>query len=267
MKVETFKLKTKDAASRAIVYFLYHPQGLLPEYVVHALSALRKHATYLHLVVNGTLSANDYQIAEGIVDVVQLRKNIGLDVGAYKDALYAIGDEQVRKFDELILMNYTWYGPMRDFTKLFDEAAKLEVDFWGITKHASIKPNPYTRRGKMPEHIQSHWIAVRNNVLKSRDWKEYWQKMPEIVSYSDSILKHESRFTEYFTRRGFKAEVLFPLQKYGVEHPAFIAAERLILDGCEVLKRRPFFTILYILMRRQLSVGIFWPPPKRQDIL
>jgi rhamnosyltransferase len=98
-------------------------------------------------------------------------------------------------------------------------------------------------------------------MFSSPQWREYWDGMPPITSYVDSILRHESRFTEHFETAGWATEVAFPKTDYSSIHPAFDNADRLLLDGCPVLKRRPFFHApLYldkeaILGRRLLEIA------------
>lgn len=226
---------------RAIFYLLYHPQGALPDYVLYALERLRPHAETLRVIVNGSLEMSDIERLEHIVDTLQLRPNSGLDVGGYQDAIREVGFEELATFDELILMNHTWYGPIGSFKPLFERMDERELDFWGMTDHDAVTPNPITGKGSMRAHLQSHWIAVRQRVLSSEDWRSYWEKMPTIASYTQSILQHESRFTGHFADLGYRWEAAFPKEHYGVDHPAFVCAEQLLLDGCPVLKRRPFF--------------------------
>lgn len=227
--------------NRAIFYLLYHPDGKLPDYVLHKLEHLRKHANYVRVIVNGSLQQKDVLSLEKIVDFIQIRENTGLDVGAYQDAIDEMGFDELSKFDELILMNYTWFGPIGSFDDVFERMEIEEVDFWGMTEHGAVTPNPITGKGTMRSHLQSHWIAVRRSMLSSDSWKKYWQEMPTIENYSESILKHESRFTGYFSDLGFKYKAAFPQEKYGVDHAAFVCADQLMKDGCPVLKRRPFF--------------------------
>ena len=55
----------------------------------------------------------------------------------------------------------------------------------------------------MPEHLQSHFIAVRPRLFNSDDFWSYWQKMELPTSYEQSIIRHETRFTPYFAARGY----------------------------------------------------------------
>jgi lipopolysaccharide biosynthesis protein len=236
---------TKDTAvktRRVIFYLLFDPRGHVDSYIPYKLERLRPFAEEIIVVSNGELTPEGREALSGVADAVWERDNVGLDVGAYQWALDRFGAEHLAEFDELILMNYTWYGPIGSFEPVFDAMAGRDLDFWGMTEHGETTPNPITLEGTMPSHVQSHWIAVRHNMFTSSAWRDYWAEMPVITSYTDSILNHESRFTSHFVSKGFTYQVAFPLENYpGTLHAAFERAQQLLEDGCPVLKRRPFF--------------------------
>lgn len=228
-------------ARRAIIYLFYDRDGVVDDYVPYKLERLRAHAEYILVVVNGQLDASQASKLEAVADTVLQRENSGMDVGGYRAALHELG-ERVSTFDELILMNYTWFGPVGNFDAVFERMDARPVHFWGMTVHGEENPNPITGTGVMRAHLQSHWIAVRAPLLQSDHWREYWATMPEISSYRGSILNHESRFTGHFADLGYAWEAAFPPESYpGTSHPAFESAVQLLRDGCPVLKRRPFF--------------------------
>jgi rhamnosyltransferase len=227
---------------RVIFYLLYDERGNVDDYIPYKLERLRPFAEHIVVIVNGTVTEAGRATLDGVADEVWVRDNIGYDVGGYAMALAQFGEERLSAFDELILMNYTWFGPVRPFEPLFARMNESEVGFWGITDHGPTDPNPVSLKGVMPSHIQSHWIAVRRSLFLSDDWKSYWNEMPAITSYGESILHHESRFTEYFETRGHEYAVAYPHENYAPSmHPAFDNAMTLLDDGCPVLKRRPFF--------------------------
>lgn len=242
-----------DDGKRLIVYLLWDPRGEVDDYVDYKLRSLRPFAEHIFVVVNGTLTDRGRRRLDAVADTVMTRENVGFDVWGYKEALERIGDG-IASYDEVILMNYTWFGPVNPFEPVFDRMNALEVDYWGMTDHAKLRPNPFTRKGVLHAHIQSHWIAVRPSLFLSEDWRRYWDEMPPIVSYTDSILSHESKFTHHFHSRGFEYSVAFPHRNYSTWHPAFFDAEALLDDGCPALKRRPFFHDP-LLLDRQAIIG------------
>lgn len=231
-----------EKGRRVVFYLLFDERGEVDEYITYKLERLRPFAQKIIVISNGPLADSGRAVLEGVADDIWERENVGLDVGGYRFALNRFGHEQLADFDELILMNYTWFGPIGSFEPVFERMNAEKLDYWGMTDHGAVAPHPITGDGIMPTHIQSHWIAVRRSMFTSDEWKSYWTEMPEITSYADSILHHESRFTGHFDALGFRYVVAFPNSDYpDTEHPAIERAQTLIDAGCPVLKRRAFF--------------------------
>lgn len=124
--------------------------------------------------------------------------------------------------------------------------ARPELDFWGITKFHMVPVDPYgiIDCGYIREHIQSHFIAVRKRMLSSREFHEYWENMPKIKSYGESVAYHESYFTHHFASKGYKWDVYVntdDMKKF-TEYPLLKAPKRLMQEKrCPIFKRRSFF--------------------------
>lgn len=227
---------------RAIFYLLWDARGHVDDYVVYALEHLRPYAEQLVVIVNGHITDEGRERLAGVTDEVMQRENVGFDVGGYQEALERFGRERLAGFDEVILTNYTWFGPVRPLAPLFERMDAQGIDFWGITDHGETTPHPFTGEGTMPAHIQSHWIAVRSRVLRSSAWAAYWDEMPPVTSYRTSIMHHEARFTQYFTDAGFIAAVAYPHADYPATlNPSADSAHLLLRDGCPIFKRRVLF--------------------------
>ena len=226
---------------RIVFYMFYDPQGQVDDYVSYKLEQLRKHVEHIVVISNSPLQDAARAKLELVADTVWERENVGFDVGAYKEALDRFGNDNLAEFDELILMNYTFFGPIGSFDPLFEDMDARTLDFWGITEHGEVVPHPRTGEGSMPRHIQSHWIAVRRSLFTSDAFRSYWADMPLITSYDESIDLHEARFTRHFSELGFTFAVAFPEADYPSLHPIFDNAEMILRNGCPILKRRIFF--------------------------
>lgn len=230
------------ADGRRVIFYLFHDsRGDVDDFVPYKLSSLREHADHIFVIVNGTVTPEGRARLEAVADTVWERENKGFDVWGYKTALEHFGAERLADYDELILMNYTWFGPVRPFGPVFDRMGARELDFWGMTDHGGGTPNPFTGKGTMHRHIQSHWIAVRRRMFQSEQWRNYWDEMPMITDYTESVLNHESRFTHHFHEEGFVGEAAFPLDDFPTDHPALLNPDQLMDAGCPALKRRAFF--------------------------
>ena len=228
--------------NRGLVYFHFDPHHQVRDYVVAALSSLRPHADHILLVSNSPISEADRTRLETCCDEILQRPNEGLDAGAYRAGLEHLGWERLADFDELILTNHTYYAPLRPWEEVLARAANWgDISFWGMTEHATMRPHPFLAQRELPRHLQSHWIAVRRRLLTDPAFREYWEQMPPVTSYRDSIQWHESRFTGHFAELGHTWEVAFPVDRYRSENPAIEEAPALLADGCPLLKRRALF--------------------------
>ena len=228
--------------NRGLVYFHFDPHHQVRDYVVAALSSLRPHANHILLVSNSPISEVDRARLATCCDEILPRPNEGLDAGAYRAGLEHLGWERLADFDELILTNHTYYAPLRPWEEVLTRAEDWgDISFWGMTEHAAMRPPPFLAKRELPRHIQSHWIAVRRRLLTDPAFRAYWEQMPPVSSYRDSIQWHESRFTGHFAELDHTWQVAFPVDRYRSENPAIEEAPALLADGCPLLKRRALF--------------------------
>ncbi len=227
---------------RAAFYLFYDPQGRVDDYVLHTLGHLRPHADLVFVVSNTPVDAENRARLETVADTVWVRENVGFDVWAYKESMEQVGTERLGEYDEVLLLNSTFFGPLDSFDAVFAEMdARDDIDFWGITEHGPTRKHPIQRDRPMAAHIQTHWLAARRSLVTSPDWAEYWDEMPVIETYHGSILHHETRFTPWFVERGYTYAASFPAENYGSHHPIMDNPVAMVRDGCPIVKRRSFF--------------------------
>ncbi len=226
------------ARTRLIVYVVYAADGRVDDFVLYALRALRPHATHLTVVVNGFVDEDGQGALRGAADTLLFRDNGGFDIWGYKHAIDHHGPQMAR-YDELVLTNDTWYGPLRPFAPVFERMDATDVDFWGMTEHAAEDPSDGANEG-IPRHLQSFWVAVRRPMLGSPQWREYWRDLPAMPGYWDAVALHELRFTGVFEAAGFRSGAAFPSDDYPPGNTAILLPDLLLRDGCPLLKRRVF---------------------------
>ena len=226
---------------RIAFYLVWDKEGVIDRYIPYCLEKLREHVEHIVVISNGPLSEGGRARLEPVSDEIWERENVGFDVGAYKEALERFGFEQLAAYDELILLNYTFFGPTYPFSEMFEKTETWDVDFWGITEHAEIAPHYFASGGVLPRHIQSHWLTVRKSLLGSSAFRQYWESMPTITSYEQSVDRHEARFAQYFEERGFRWDVVYREADYPNDNPVLDDVVQLTVDRCPIVKRRTFF--------------------------
>ena len=192
---------------RVAIYFFYDKDGVVDRYVNYFLEDFKQNLDRLIVVCNGKLTPEGREEFSKYTNEIIVRENKGFDVWAYKEGIEYIGWDNLKNYDELIMLNMTIMGPIYSFKEMFDEMdSRKELDFWGITKFHKFPVDPWglIKYGYIPEHIQSHFIAVRNPMLTSYEFKQHWEKMRMINTYFESVSYHESIFTKKFNDKGFK---------------------------------------------------------------
>lgn len=242
------KLDQKKRIDRLVIYFFYDADGIVDRYVPYMLEDVRKNCSELFVVCNGKLTPEGHATFLRFTPNILVRDNVGFDVWAYKESLEYYGWDKLAEYDEIIMMNYTIMGPVYPFAEMFEEMDRRDLDFWGITAYNGIPVESYDRNSAgiffWPWHLQSSFIAVRNSMLTSTEFSDYWASMPPVTSYIESIDKHEAFFTKTFCDKGFVCEAYTDaadLKDY-TDNPIIKAPVELIRDHrCPIFKRRSFF--------------------------
>lgn len=240
------KIAGESSVRRLGIFFFYDAQGVVDDYVLTLLDGFQPHVEEFTIVVNGKLNAVGRERLERYTDNLIVRDNKGFDVWAYKTALDSYGWQKLAEYDEVILFNATIMGPVYPFAEMFEAMDRKDLDFWGITKYHKVPKDPFglSPYPYLPEHIQSHFHAYRRSLVTSQQFQNYWDNLPEITSYIDSVGLHESLFTKRFADKGFKWDVYVNTDDlegftYG---PITFAARKLIEQKrCPIFKRRSFF--------------------------
>lgn len=233
-------------ARRLGIFFFYDAEGVVDDYVEVLLADMVKNLSELVIVVNGDLASKSYAKLAAFTDKVILRENVGLDVWAYKTALDSYGWDALSEFDEVILFNMTIMGPVYPFAEMFSEMNQRDIDFWGITHFHQVDYDPFgtTPEGFLPRHIQSHFMAYRRSLVTSKAFQEYWDTMPMMNGYFDSVGKHEAPFTRRFEKLGFVSDVYVNTEDLnGFTYQPILFTPRYLIEEkrCPIFKRRSFF--------------------------
>lgn len=237
----------KDNIRRCGIFLYYDKECKVDDYVINLLKDLKESVEDILVVCNGYIPEETESRFRQVTDQILIRANAGFDVGGYREGMFYLGFQKLCQYDEVVMLNYTFFGPIYPFAEMFDSMAERDLDFWGITGHFRVDPDPYgaNRYGYMPEHIQSHFIVVRRSMLESNEYREFMISMKNPASYTESICDYESIFLKHFTDLGFKGATYCDEAEYEgyVFNPVMFRLKNMIeKKRCPIIKRRSFFT-------------------------
>lgn len=246
--------------NRLAIFFFFDQAGVVDDYVVFLLNDLKRNVDRLLIVCNGLLDPSGRQRLSSITPDLFVRENKGFDVWAYKEGIEHLGWERVSEYDELIMVNSTIFGPLYPFKEMFDAMDTKEVDFWGITKYHEIPFDPLglISYGFMPEHIQSHFVAVRQPMLRSVEFRNHWRKMRVIRTYDEAVAYHEAIFTRKFADMGYTWSVYVDtsdLEGITTYPLMFMPLDLVKNRRCPIIKRKSFFLSYWTLINETCGEG------------
>ena len=125
------------------IYFFYDQDGIVDEYNLVLLRDLKENLEKLLVVCNGALTPEGKARFASVADEVLLRENQGFDVWAYKEGMAHYGWSELSRYDELVLLNFSNYGPVYPLAEMFAAMAEREADFWGIAMRYGFPHDPY----------------------------------------------------------------------------------------------------------------------------
>ncbi|MBD5400730.1 hypothetical protein HDR61_03230 [bacterium] len=232
------------------IYVQYDPTGNVQDYVVHCLRGLMDIVDEILVVVNGTITPAGRRAIEDMGVRVLVRDNVGLDACAWRAGMEYYGYDKVAEYDNLLLVNNSFYGPIYPFSEMWNQMCARDCDFWGINRHCETGRQllPYDTSAVVLEHIQSYWLVFKQRVLKSPDFKQYWQNIPCYNDFMQAVAYGECRLTRYFESRGFKSDTYMNFEKYNgivADDPILLTDVQVINDRMPIIKRKFFCNCEY----------------------
>ena len=191
---------------RLAVYCFYDRDGIVDDYVIYFLNELRKAVSWICCVVNGKLNDNGRKSLQEYADEVIERANEGLDAGAFAFVVKS-RYEEIRKYDELILCNNSFFGPLYPLSDVFSEmyGRPEKYDFWGMTIHPRAE-GVIHKSQKLPyvnSHVQSYFIVFTQKVINSDVFINFFRSLPEIHEFYEAVCLYELELTHVLSEAGF----------------------------------------------------------------
>lgn len=226
------------------IFVFYDQDGIVDESEEYLLGSFQSIIDRLIILVNGKIKEDSYQTLQRYSNDIICRPNEGYDGGAYKDFFLNILDWSIlQDYDELLLVNDTFYGPFYSWNLVFDRMKSISVDFWGLTKHLAF----YSPMVKMdvPECIQSYFLVFRKRLFTNDVFRKFWAEMGQLRTFADVVIRFENAMTAFFADAGFSYSAytdLFPDLEYlkYKEYSAFGTFCYYLLKDCQfpILKKR-----------------------------
>lgn len=229
----------KHVVRRLGIFVFYDAVGIVDLYVEQLLESLQAQISKLIIVVNGNITDKSKQALLKFSDDIFIRENKGFDAGAYRDVfLKFLPDTELSKWDEIVLFNDTFYGPISSWNLVFDKMEMENADFWGLSRY----------RGKdHPSHIQSFFLVCKKKMISDSAFQTFWQGLSYPTTHLEAVENFEIRFSTYFQERNFNGKAY--------------------TDICNWKDENKYEGVVYYTMAYELISEMYFPVVKRSVFL
>lgn len=204
------KKQANRSPKRIAIYVIYDKDGILDGYRKYYLQELRKVVDCIVGVVSGTLTPESRKELEELTDDFFVRENVGLLAYSWIDGIAHIGWDELYKYDELLMLNDSFFGPFYPLSDMMDAAEKSDADFYGAMKNFEEKS--YTQIAGRPMkhgHFRGsicYFYIIKERLLHSPEFKKYWSSKPKVKEDWDTYFFSEISFFDYVKDAGFKID-------------------------------------------------------------
>lgn len=233
---------------RIAMYVIYDKDGILDRFRKYYLQELRKEVDTIVGVVSGTLTPESRDELAELTDDFFVRENKGLLAGGWVDGIAHIGWDTLAEYDELLMLNDSFFGPFYPLSEMFEAMEQSDADFYGSMKNFEEKT--YTAIAGRPMkggHFMGsicYFYVIRSKLLHSSEFKAYWSRMPEIKEDWDTYFFAEIDFYQYVKDAGFRIDAYQSdkLKGYFFDNLTHNMRKLVIDERVPFARQRPFCT-------------------------
>jgi hypothetical protein len=164
----------------------YDPDGIIDDYVIKYLEALRSFGIDLFFITAIDAPAELDKIRNLVIDVL-IKNDAGRDIGSWYIALKTFGLKHFERYRYLLLINDSVFFPANSPAPMFSKMEKLALNFWGITDCYHL--DRY--------HVQSYFLAldcrarasIGPQFIQSFEQHAHLTRFGQIVEYEFGLTK------------------------------------------------------------------------------
>lgn len=267
----TCTIQTEGNESKRIaMYVIYDKDGILDGFRKYYLQELRKVTDYILAVVCGFLTYESIKELDELVDEIYIRENKGLLAGAWLAAIKHIGWEKLYEYDELLMLNDSFFGPFYPLKEMFDAMEASDADFYGVMKNYEEKDirelGGQGLKGKWFKGSICYFYIIKKKLLHSQKFRKYWDRDVEIKGHWDTIFFAEVDFYEYLINSGFKIEAYQDdrLEGYLFDNLTHSMEKMVSEERIPFARARPFGTEM---LNQSLQISYGQDPRRTMDFV
>lgn len=227
--------------NRLGVFAFGDAQGIVDEYVLYLLEDMAKVLSDLVIVSYTKLTDEGYRKFEKYSNRIICVNDAECDVAACGKAIMEhITLDGLTQYDELVLFNDSFYGPIWSFTQVVEEMEQKNVDFWGITlcdERLEVLINQ--REVYKTKYIQRYFMVFNKQLVASDTFSEGWKLVLSKETAQEQIDQYEEYFTEKLEAAGYQWDTYIHLDELKSKKENMVSYDEHMPDYMLIEKKSP----------------------------
>ncbi|MFT4263025.1 MAG: rhamnan synthesis F family protein, partial [Nocardioides sp.] len=183
--------------ARLAVMANFDPEGGIGPHVRRQVEALAAGFEDVVVVSTSELTESSRDWLRARVRLIE-RANYGYDFFSYKAGLESVPEATLQAYDEVVLCNDSYVGPLRDYARILEEMSSRDADFWGLTE-----------TDRVAHHVQSFFVAFRPWTVGSQAFRGFWSGMEPLSDRMKVIRRYEVGMSTTLYAAGLRSASYF----------------------------------------------------------
>jgi ribosomal protein L30/L7E len=181
------------------LFIHYDKHGRVGDHVLAYVRTLYNNGFSVIFVSNSGHLHPDFLLAlKPLCRAIVIRRNVGYDFGAIREALELFGLPR-RNTRRLLIANDSVYGPLSSLEPMLARADFATADVWGATESWQHR-----------YHLQSYFLLVGPKVMAHPAWVSFWRQVRPVSSKQWVVDHYEIGLTQKLLKAGLRCRPLWP---------------------------------------------------------
>jgi hypothetical protein len=187
-----------DLGAKVVLFMHFDRRGMVRPQLFAYMRALKENGRDIVFVTNsGPLKPSALAALQEICAAVIVRRNIGYDFGAWRDALDHLGLPRAET-QEVILANDSVFGPISPLDEMLQQFDYDKADVWGLTESWQVR-----------YHLQSFFLAFGPAALRAEAFGKFWSSVRPVPVKSYIVHAYEVGVTQAMIKGGLRCAAIW----------------------------------------------------------
>lgn len=185
---------------RLAIFVHWDKDHLIDDYIIDYLAGIQEVSQEIVFISNSLPSENEINKIEDYTSSIIIREQKACDFQVWGQYLESQSPKNLNKYDEIILINDSCYGPLSPLSEVFNKMESESNDIWGIS--GSINYN------NSKDYIHRYFMVLKKQVFTSQVFQNFFNDLESFFQNQpfSKELNHllEIQFTTILFEAGFK---------------------------------------------------------------